>query len=144
MPEVADEGTDLTTAVPPVLRMAEGDLDGIVEELAAYHSQFAPLYQRSEQRGYARVYLEGLLTAEVARKNTEAMVLQLQGAGPEAGRRVRGLQQFIGESPWDDKAILARHRQLVDESLGEEDGVFTLDGSDFPKKGKHSAGVARQ
>jgi len=144
MPEVADEGTDLTTAVPPVLRMAEGDLDGIVEELAAYHSQFAPLYQRSEQRGYARVYLEGLLTAEVARKNTEAMVLQLQGAGPEAGRRVRGLQQFIGESPWDDKAILARHRQLVDESLGEEDGVFTVDGSDFAKKGKHSAGVARQ
>jgi len=72
------------------------------------------------------------------------MVLQLQGAGPDASRRVRGLQQFIGESPWDDRAILARHRQLVDESLGEEDGVFTLDGSDFPKKGKHSAGVARQ
>ena len=99
MPERADEGIDLTTAVPAVLRMAEGELDEIVEELAAYHAQFAPLYQRSEQRGYARVYLEGLLTAEVAHKNTEAMVLQLQGAGPEAGRRVRGLQQFIGRVP---------------------------------------------
>ena len=144
MPEVADEVVDLTAAVPPVLPVAEAALDEIVAELAAYHSQFAPLYQRSEQRGYARVYLEGLLTAEVPRKNVEAMVLCRYGAGGEAGRRVRGLQQFIGESPWNDRGILARHRQLVDESLGEEEGVFTLDGSDFPKKGKHSVGVARQ
>ena len=47
MPELADEGTDLTTAVPPVLRMAEAGLDVIVEELAAYHGEFAALYQRS-------------------------------------------------------------------------------------------------
>ena len=86
----------------------------------------------------------GLLTADVVRKNVEAMVLRLYGAGPDAGRRVRGLQQFIGESPWDDEAILAKHQSLVAESLGEEDGVFIIDGSDFAKQGKHSAGVARQ
>jgi len=144
MPGLAEAAADVAGGVPPVLRVAAGDLDGIVEELAAYHAEFASLYQRSEQRGHALVYLQGLLTAPVPRKNTEAMVLQLQGAGPEASRRVRGLQQFIGESPWDDRAILARHRRLVDESLGEEDGVFTVDGSDFAKKGRHSAGVARQ
>ena len=32
----------------------------------------------------------------------------------------------------------------MDETLGEEDGVWITDGSEFPKKGEHSAGVARQ
>jgi len=54
------------------------------------------------------------------------------------------MQQFIGEGAWDDAAILEKHAALVGESLGEADGVLIVDGSDFPKKGKHSAGVARQ
>jgi SRSO17 transposase len=78
------------------------------------------------------------------RKNVEAMSLRLFGAGPDADRRVRALQHFIGQSPWDDEAILAQHQRLVEGSLGEEDGVFIIDGSDFPKQGKHSVGVARQ
>jgi len=45
---------------------------------------------------------------------------------------------------WDDGAILARHAELVAESLGDGDGVLIVDGSDFPKKGRHSVGVARQ
>jgi len=47
MPEGTDGVVDLSAAVPPVLPAAEADLGKIVEELAAYHSQFAPLYQRS-------------------------------------------------------------------------------------------------
>jgi SRSO17 transposase len=57
---------------------------------------------------------------------------------------VRALQQFIGEGGWDDDAILAEHRRLVDESLGEADGVLIVDGSDIAKRGDHSAGAARQ
>lgn len=33
---------------------------------------------------------------------------------------------------------------LVDITLGEDDGVFILDGSDEPKQGKMSVGVKRQ
>lgn len=135
---------DLTAELPSVLALSAADVSGVVEELAAYHAQFAPLFKRPEQRLGAQVYLRGLLTADVPRKNVEAMVLRLFGAGADAERRVRALQQFIGESPWDDEAILAKHQSLVDESLGEDDGVFIIDGSDFPKQGKHSAGVARQ
>jgi SRSO17 transposase len=144
MPDEGIEPTDLCGEMPGVLMLTPADVNGVLEELACYHAQFAPLFKRSEQRQWAQAYLRGLLTADVARKNVEAMVLRLYGAGPHADRRVRALQQFIGESPWDDEAILAKHQSLVAESLGEEDGVFIIDGSDFAKQGKHSAGVARQ
>jgi SRSO17 transposase len=49
-----------------------------------------------------------------------------------------------GEGKWDDDALLAEHQRLVNETLGEEDGVLIVDGSDFPKHGDHSAGVAPQ
>jgi len=138
------EPVDLTTELPAVIALTPADVSGVLEELAAYHAKFAPLFKRPEQRAGAQTYLRGLLTADVPRKNVEAMVLRLFGAGPDADRRVRALQQFIGESPWDDAAILGKHQSLVEESLGEDDGVFIIDGSDFPKQGKHSAGVARR
>src|SRR5690348_10407658 len=72
------------------------------------------------------------------------MALRLLGAGRHAARQVRALQQFIGEGAWDDDAILAEHHRLVAASLGERDGVLILDGSDVPKRGVHSAGVAAQ
>ncbi len=116
----------------------------LAEELTAYHQHFAPLFSRREQRAWAEVYLRGLLTADVARKNVEAMALRLLGVGQHAERQVRALQQFIGEGKWDDEALLGEHQRQVAQTLGEEDGVLIVDGSDFPKHGQHSAGVASQ
>jgi hypothetical protein len=127
---------------PQVLTTAE--VEALAEELAAYHAHFAPKFRRSEQRVWAEIYLRGLLIADIPRKNTEAMALRLLGAGDGAEAWVRALQQFIGEGGWDDDAILAEHRRLVDESLGEADGVLIVDGSDIAKRGDHSAGAARQ
>jgi SRSO17 transposase len=61
-----------------------------------------------------------------------------------SGGNVRALQQFLGEGAWDDDALLAKHAELVAQSLGDADGVLIVDGTDVPKKGKHSVGVARQ
>ena len=90
------------------------------------------------------MYLRGLLVAEVPRKNVEAVALRLLGAGEVADREVRALQHFVSEGRWDDTAVLRRHWGLVEASLGEEGGVLTVDGSDIPKQGTHSSGVARQ
>jgi SRSO17 transposase len=135
---------DLTDELPPVITVQPADATGLGEELAAYHAHFAPLFARREQRAWAAFYLRGLLLADVPRKNIEAMALRLAGAGAAAGRTVRALQQFVGEGAWDDAALLAAHQRLVDRTLGEADGVLIIDGSDVPKRGRHSAGVAPQ
>ncbi len=146
MSTVRDMTADLSPAatLQPVQTLTPEEVATLAEELAIYHQHFASFFFRREQREWAGVYLRGLLTADVPRKNVEAMALRLLGAGPHAERQVRALQQFIGEGAWDDQAILAEHQRLVNETLGEEDGVLMIDGSDFPKHGQHSVGVAPQ
>jgi SRSO17 transposase len=135
---------DLTTLGPAIVTLRPEDLADVGEDLAAYQAHFAPLFARREQREWAAVYLRGLLLADVPRKNVEAMTLRLFGAGPDAVRRVRALQQFIGAGAWEDDVILAEHQRFVAQTIGEEDGVLILDGSDVPKRGVHSAGAAPQ
>jgi len=144
MMQAALDMTDLMSEAPTVLTLTAQDLADVVEELSAYHAHFAPFFQRREQREWAAVYLRGLLLTEVPRKNVEAMALRLLGAGPLATRQVRALQQFVSEGAWDDTALLSAHQDLVEQTLGEEDGVLIIDGSDVPKQGTHSVGVARQ
>jgi SRSO17 transposase len=131
--------SELTTTAP-VLDLTPGDLDSILDELRAYHAIFSPLFRRPEQRVWSQDYLHGLLL-EIPRKSVEPMVLHLHGADRNT---VRAMQQFVSEGAWDDAAIL---RQLWDElatDLADADGVLILDGSDFPKQGQESVGVARQ
>jgi SRSO17 transposase len=123
----------------PAMELPPQAIDNLVEELREYHAIYSPLFQRREQREGADKYLRGLLL-EIPRKSIEPMVLALEGANAKA---VRTLQLFISEGTWDDEALLHRHWQEVDTLLGEDDGVLTLDGSDFLKQGQASVGVKR-
>jgi len=124
----------------PTLALTPRDVVGLVEELRAYHALYAPLFRRREQRDWSAQYLRGLL-ADLPRKSIGPMVLALVGADRNA---VRGMQQFLSAGTWDDDALLRRHWQEVEQDLGDDDGVLTLDGSDFPKQGRESVGVKRQ
>jgi SRSO17 transposase len=124
----------------PVLDLTPQDLETISDELCAYHAIYSPLLQRREQRECSAQYLQGLLLS-IPRKSIEPMVLTLKGADRNA---VRAMQQFLSDGAWDDNLILRRHWAEVDADLGDDDGVLTLDGSDFPKQGKQSVGVKRQ
>jgi SRSO17 transposase len=132
----------MSTVIEPTVAMdlSPHDVDGLVEELRAYHAIYSPLFQRREQREQAAKYLQGLLL-DLPRQSIEPRVLALEGAQPHA---VRAMPQFISEGRWDDTALLHRHWQEVDRDLGEDDGVLILDGSDFPKQGCDSVEVKRQ
>ena len=56
----------------------------------------------------------------------------------------RAMQRFLTESPWDDEAVMGRLQEYLAPRLEHPEAIWVLDGSDFPKQGRKSAGVARQ
>ena len=54
------------------------------------------------------------------------------------------MQRFLTDSPWDDEVIIGRLQEYLGTRLEHPEGVWVLDGSDFPKQGRKSVGVARQ
>ncbi len=127
----------MTIETAPVMALRPRDVGELIDELQAYHAIYSPLFQCREQRYWPGEYLRGLLL-DMPRKSIEPMMLTLHGADPNA---IRAMQQFVGEGSWDDQAILKCHWREVDDTLGDEDGVLTFDGSDFLKQGKESVGV---
>ncbi len=123
--------------LPPVLDLTPMDVEALTDELLAYHAAFADLYYRKEQAYWGHKYLQGLLLP-IPRKSIQPMALALEDGN------VQAMQQFIGQGLWQDVALLRQHWQLVAASLGEDDGVVIIDGSEFPKQGQASVGVARQ
>jgi SRSO17 transposase len=107
------------------------------EELAQVHARIGPRFRRAEARQRAQRFLQGLL-APVERKNGWQLAEQLGERGP------RGVQRLLGEADWDEEAVRDDLRAYVTEYLSEEDSVLVVDETGFVKKGKKSAGVARQ
>ena len=124
----------------PDVSVSRADMASVRGRLRSYQARYAPFFGRRELRGHARAYLRGLLSDE-PRKSVERMVLRLRGADANA---VRTRQLFLRQARWDDVPILAAHRALVAATLGEEEGVLAIDGTDIPKDGTESVGVARQ
>jgi SRSO17 transposase len=97
---------------------------------------------RQGRRSWAELYLRGLLL-DGRRKSAGAMAERLQRIDRTEHDYEQGLQQFLSQSPWDERPVrdqLARH---VGHTLGSE-GLLILDDTGFPKQGTHSVGVQRQ
>ena len=124
----------------PRRKLAPRDIEALADELVAFHACFCDLFVRREQREWSALYLRGQLS-DLERKTIEPMVLALKGVDQAA---VRAVQQFLGQGTWDDAPILWRLQSLIAADLGADDGVVVIDGSSFPKQGRHSVGVARQ
>ncbi len=107
-----------------------GELDGLLARLGR-------LFVRSEPREQTGRYLEGLL-GPVERKNGWQLAEHLGDARPWRTQRV------LSHVLWDEEAARDLCRDYVVERLGAEDAVLVVDETGFLKKGRHSAGVARQ
>jgi SRSO17 transposase len=111
-------------------------------ELARYLDDVLTDLGRQGRRPWAELYLRGLLL-DGRRKSAGAMAERLRRIDRSPQDYEQGLQQFLSQSPWDERPVrdqLARH---VRDTLGGE-GLLILDDTGFPKQGSHSVGVARQ
>jgi SRSO17 transposase len=55
------------------------------------------------------------------------------------------LNNFITDSPWDERLVIDQIQKDVSEQIGDPvDGSIHIDESGFPKQGKNSVGVKRQ
>jgi SRSO17 transposase len=99
--------------------------------------RIAPRFKRAEARKRVGRYLRGLL-APVERKNGWQMAEEL------GDPNVHGVQRLLAEADWDEEAVRDDLRAYVIEHLGEASGMLVVDETGFVKKGKKSAGVARQ
>ena len=124
--------------VPPQWNLSPEDLEHVGQELHEFIGEFDDTFGRIEPAGLCRLYVQGLLSG-TARKNVEAMAL-----GLESPNVVRNLQRFMSEYEWNEGRMRNRHWQLSAQSLADEQGVWSIDASEFPKKGKESVGVAPQ
>ncbi len=110
--------------------------EGMMERLAPFAEPFVDRLQRSEQRQYAHTYIGGLLTG-MQRKSAEGIAYYFD-------QDRRGLQHFLGISPWEHCPLLDELASQVSRHLAEPDAVLVIDPSGFAKKGGESVGVARQ
>ena len=107
------------------------------QDFQEFHAYFAGLFGRRETRERSGHYLQALLVQSGERRNAE----NLSEAVPETAR---AMQRFLTDSPWDDDAVIGRLQEYLGPRLEHPEGVWVLDGSDFPKQGRKSVGVARQ
>ena len=89
-----------------------------------------------------RGYCTGLMLP-LTRKSVEPMAA---GVDPlHVSARHQSLHHFVAKAEWSDHEMLRRVREWVMPKMNLEDGGFwIIDDTGFPKKGRHSVGVARQ
>ena len=124
--------------LPPKCELSVEDLATVSRELTEFSALFGPTFGRSEPAALFELYLQGLLS-DAQRKNVEAIALKLDGP-----QQVRNLQRFMTDSLWDESWMRQRHWELCAQALSDPQGVWSLDASEFLKKGTASVGVAPQ
>ncbi|TDA70526.1 MAG: transposase [Clostridia bacterium] len=110
-------------------------LGTLLDEYLAY---FQDCYQRREQQEHGETFVKGLLS-DLDRKSIEPIALRYEGE-----KAVRPMQFFFQRSPWDEQKMLQLYQKRLASMVNDPDGMITVDGSDFPKKGTHSVGTSRQ
>jgi SRSO17 transposase len=118
--------------------------DGGTAAFESYVEALVGVIGHADRAEPLRDYCLGLMMP-VARKSVEPLAAVTAPARVSA--KHQSLLHFVGQSPWSDEVLLARVRDWVLPRMIERGGPITawiVDDTGFPKKGKHSVGVARQ
>src|ERR1700750_3265400 len=117
-----------------------------VDEFDAYLNHLAQALGHADRHAGLKGYCSGLVMP-LSRKSVEPMAAHIDPL--HASAKHQSLHHFVAKAEWSDRAVLQQVREWVMPALGlhaaEEAGYYwIIDDTGFPKKGRHSVGVARQ
>src|ERR671914_2804323 len=113
------------------------------ERFTAYVDALAEVIGHADRAAPLRDYCLGLLLPG-ERKSVEPIA-----AGTAAARvsaKHQSLLHFVSNAPWSNERVLSRVQELTLPILEGSGAIeaWIIDDTGFPKKGRHSVGVARQ
>ena len=109
----------------------------------AYVEELASVIGHADRAVPLHDYCTGLLLPG-ERKSVEPMAALTAPARTAA--KHQSLLHFVARSPWSDQAVLTKVRQIALPGIDAHGPIeaWIIDDTGFPKKGRHSVGVARQ
>jgi len=113
------------------------------KRFAAYMEGLAQAAGHADRATPLKLYCTGLLLPG-ERKSVEPMAARL---APDRVRRMhQSLHHVVADAPWSDEAVLAAVRSYTLTAMRQKGPIqaWMVDDTGFPKKGRHSVGVARQ
>lgn len=113
------------------------------KRFAAYMDGLAKAAGHADRHTPLKNYCKGLLLPG-ERKSVEPMAARL--APHDVRRMHQSLHHLVADAPWDDQEMLAQVRGRVLPPMQKHGPIaaWIVDDTGFPKRGKHSVGVARQ
>ena len=116
---------------------------GSAEHFASYVEGLAGVIGHADRINPLRDYCIGLMMP-CERKSVEPMAAVT--APDRTAAQHQSLLHFVGQAGWSDDKVLAKVREMVLPRIHRHGPIeaWIIDDTGFPKKGKHSVGVARQ
>src|SRR6188508_3414316 len=113
------------------------------ERFAAYVEALAEVIGHADRVEPLRDYCLGLLLPG-ERKSVEPIAAVTAPARVSA--KHQSLLHFVANAPWSDERVLSRIQELILPIIEGSGAIeaWIVDDTGFPKKGRHSVGVARQ
>jgi SRSO17 transposase len=123
--------------------MSLQDLAGNEERFSRYVEGLASVIGHADRVGPLRDYCVGLMMPG-ERKSVEPLAAVTAPARTAAQHQ--SLLHFVGQAAWSDARVLAKVREMVLPQMQRHGPIeaWIIDDTGFPKKGRHSVGVARQ
>jgi SRSO17 transposase len=109
----------------------------------AYIKDLASVIGHADRVTPLHDYCTGLLLPG-DRKSVEPMAALTAPA--RTAPKHQSLLHFVAQAPWSDQAVLTKVRQIALPGIEAHGAIeaWIIDDTGFPKKGRHSVGVARQ
>src|SRR5215207_4870507 len=113
------------------------------ERFAAYVDALAEVMGHADRAEPLRDYCLGLLLPG-ERKSVEPIAAITAPARVSA--KHQSLLHFVANAPWSNERVLGRIQELTLPLIEQRGAIeaWIIDDTGFPKKGRHSVGVARQ